>query len=90
MGHPIRTSRTWRHRPRPVGRTRYRPWARPNEPRYSEELLSRIPSMPRATLARLAMLMIDRMDEIDGDADLEDLREDYENGHDAENEEEHD
>jgi hypothetical protein len=34
-------------------------------------LLAVIPSLPRATLARLTEAMIDRMDEIDGDTDLE-------------------
>ena len=34
-------------------------------------LLSMIPSLPRAALDRLTERMIDRMDEIDGDADIE-------------------
>jgi hypothetical protein len=37
-----------------------------------EALLSMIPSLPRAALDRLTARMIDRLDEIDGDADLED------------------
>ena len=35
-------------------------------------LLSMIPSLPRAALSRLTERAIDRMDEMDGDADLED------------------
>jgi len=34
-------------------------------------MFSSIPSLPRAELARLTAHMIDRMDELDGDADLE-------------------
>jgi hypothetical protein len=34
-------------------------------------LLAAIPSLPRAELARLTELMIDRMDEIDGDPEVE-------------------
>lgn len=36
-----------------------------------DALLATIPSLPRAVLARLTERMIDRMDEIDGDADVE-------------------
>ena len=39
-------------------------------------LLATIPSLPRAMLDRLVARMIDRMDELDGDADLEDADED--------------
>lgn len=35
-------------------------------------VLSAIPSLPRAELARIAERMIDRLDELDGDPDLED------------------
>lgn len=35
-------------------------------------LLSMIPSLPRAALSRLTERAIDRMDELDGDTDLED------------------
>ena len=48
-----------------------------------------MPSLSRAELARLAQHMIDRMDEIDGDADLEHLREDDEDTHDGEQEQAH-
>lgn len=54
-------------------------------------LLSALPSLPRPLLARLATRLIDRLDEMDGDADLEegnDLEltdgrevEDYDGGH---------
>ncbi len=37
-----------------------------------EAMLSAIPSLPRPILARLTARMIDRLDEIDGDPDLED------------------
>lgn len=37
-----------------------------------EALLSVIPSLPRPILARLTARLIDRLDEIDGDPDLED------------------
>jgi hypothetical protein len=34
-------------------------------------LLASVPSLPRALLSRLTARMIDRMDEMDGDIDLE-------------------
>lgn len=37
----------------------------------AEAVLAAIPSFPRPVLARLTERMIDRMDEIDGDADIE-------------------
>lgn len=49
-------------------------------------LLASVPSLPRAILARLTARMIDRMDDIDGDPDLEHLRDDDEDGHDREQE----
>jgi hypothetical protein len=49
-------------------------------------MLAAIPSLPRAELARLTMRMIDRMDDIDGDPDLEHLRDDDEDGYDRERE----
>ena len=45
-----------------------------------------IPSLPRPLLARLTKIMIDRMDVIDGDSDLEHLREDDEDTYDREQE----
>ena len=47
-------------------------------------MLTVIPSLPRSTLSRLTTAMIDRMDEIDGDPDLEDLGDDDEDSHDRE------
>lgn len=41
-----------------------------------DAMLSTIPSLPRPILARLTARMIDRMDELDGDPDLEDGDED--------------
>ncbi|MBW6522528.1 hypothetical protein KZ810_03375 [Sphingomonas sp. RHCKR47] len=52
-------------------------------------MFAAIPSLPRAELARLTERMIDRMDEIDGDPDLEHLREDDEDTHDREQEANH-
>lgn len=86
MGHPVHTPRKWGHRRHVLGRTRHRPWVRPSDLRYANALLGRIPTLPRAALSRLTMLMIDRMDEIDGDPDLEDLRDDDEDPHDREQE----
>jgi hypothetical protein len=78
------------------GRTPFnRPWRR-RQPRqaWSRQdtrapvsiMLEAIPSLPRAELAQLTMRMIDRMDVIDGDPDLEHLRDDDEDGHDHERE----
>lgn len=66
-------------------RDRRRRWSRPNDLAAATAFLAIIPSLPRAALARLTTLMIDRMDEIDGDPDFEDLREDWEDTHDREN-----
>lgn len=87
MGYPIHTVHKWGHRRRSLSRIRHRPWSRPNDPRHTNMLLARIPSLPRATLAHLTMLMIDRMDEIDGDSDLEPLLDDDEDTYDREQEE---
>ncbi|MEG3124444.1 hypothetical protein [Sphingomonas sp. GB1N7] len=51
----------------------------------ASRLLAIMPSLPRAALARLTACVIDRMDEIDGDPDLKDLRDDDEDTHDREN-----
>jgi hypothetical protein len=53
-------------------------------------MFAAIPSLPRAELARLTEHMINRIDEIDGDPDLEHLLEDDEDGHDHEKEEAYD
>jgi hypothetical protein len=58
--------RTWRRRqPR-------QPWARRDIVTIAGVMLATIPSLSRAELARLTTRMIDRMDEIDGDPELED------------------
>jgi len=49
-------------------------------------MLAAIPSLPRAQLSRLTMRMIDRLDDIDGDPDLEHLRDDDEDSSDHERE----
>jgi hypothetical protein len=79
----LRDAQAWRRR-------RARPWARPNDLDTANALLALIPSLPRSALSRLTMQMIDRMDEIDGDPDFEDLREDWEDSHDREIDYEHD
>lgn len=56
---------------RPWPRSRPRRWARPNGLLPPAAVFALIPSLPRCELARLTMRMIDRMDEIDGDPDLE-------------------
>ncbi len=64
-------------------------WLRSGDVASVPRLLAVLPSLPRAELARLTERMIDRMDEIDGDPDLEDLREAWEYTHDREQEEAH-
>lgn len=59
--------RPWRRAPR-------RRWARRDDPGAVATLMEMIPSMPRPALARLTDCLIDRMDELDGDPDLEDDR----------------
>jgi hypothetical protein len=70
---------TWR-------RSRRRAWKRPDQSGSTGAVFALMPSLSRAELARLAQHMIDRMDEIDGDADLEHLREDDEDTNDGEQE----
>jgi hypothetical protein len=72
--------RPWRRRqPRQA-------WARQDSRAPVSIMLAAIPSLPRAELARLTMRMIDCMDDIDGDPDLENLRDDDEDGQDHERE----
>jgi len=73
------TPRRWRRHHRSV-------WARRNGLMGTDAMLAAIPSLPRAELARLTDRLIDRMDEIDGDPDLEHLRDDDEDTHDREEE----
>jgi hypothetical protein len=61
-------------------------WSRQDARAPVSIMLAAIPSLPRAELAQLTMRMIDRMDDIDGDPDLEHLRDDDEDGHDHERE----
>lgn len=65
-------------------RRRRRTWSRRSHLPGTAALITVIPSLPRAELARLTERMIDRMDELDGDPDLEDLHEDDEDTHDLE------
>lgn len=76
--------------PRPWPRRRPRRWTHDRDGTGVMALFAIIPSLPRAELARLTERMINRMNEIDGDPDLEDLREDDEDAHDQEQEEAHD
>lgn len=70
-------------------RSRRRAWKRPDQSGSNGAVFALMPSLSRAELARLAQHMIDRMDEIDGDADLEHLREDDEDTYDGEQEQAH-
>ena len=77
-------NRPWRRRqPRQA-------WARQDTRAPVSIMLAAIPSLPRAELAQLTMRMIDRMDDIDGDPDLEHLRDDDEDGQDHEREQAYD
>lgn len=67
--HPVprgahRTGSPWPRRLR-------RQWSRRDDAASVAQLLTMIPSLPRAELSRLTERLIDRMDEIDGDPDLE-------------------
>jgi len=77
-----------RHWPR-WHRRRLRAWTRRDVAGSIPSILGTIPSFSRAELGRLTQHMIDRMDEIDGDPDLEHLREDDEDTHDREEEQAH-
>jgi hypothetical protein len=77
---PTLFNRPWRRRqPRQA-------WSRQDTRAPVNIMLAAIPSLPRAELAQLTMRMIDRMDDIDGDPDLERLRDDDEDSHDHERE----
>lgn len=64
--------RTERRGSRPWARRTLRAWTRPDGLPCAAAMLAAIPSLPRAVLARLTERMINRMDEIDGDAVRED------------------
>ncbi len=87
MGQLSAPSPHWRRAAGPWPRARRRRWVRPDDLSSATSMFAAIPSLPRAELARLTTRMIDRMDEIDGDPDLEHLREDDEDGADLEKEE---
>lgn len=90
MGHLPLWSPQRRHQAGPWLRHRTRRWVRANNAGHAGMLFAAIPSLPRAELSRLTERMIDRMDEIDGDPDLEHLREDDEDSYDREWEETYD
>jgi hypothetical protein len=66
-------------RPRPAWRrSGIRRWTRRDDAGAAAAALTRLPSLPRAELARIAARLIDRLEELDGD------RDDWEDGHDRE------
>lgn len=71
MGHLPLWSPQRRQQIAPWSRRRTRRWVRGNDLEHAAMLFAAIPSLPRAELSRLTERMIDRMDEIDGDADAE-------------------
>lgn len=81
MGQLSTTPASRRRRPQPWPRSGHRRWMRPNDVASVTRLFTAIPSLPRAELSRLVTRMIDRMDEIDGDPDLE-AEEDVDEAHD--------
>ena len=87
MGLLSMPSPAQRQRARPWQRYRRRPWTRHNDLAGVTKLFAAIPSLPRAELAGLTTRMIDRVDEIDGDADRE--PEPDEDHHDREQEHRH-
>ncbi|MBX9620304.1 MAG: hypothetical protein A4S12_07595 [Proteobacteria bacterium SG_bin5] len=72
---------------KPWRRPRHRPWATGIDTSVIALLFGAIPSLPRPVLARLTERLIDRLDELDGDADLESRTEDDEDSHDQEHDE---
>ncbi|WP_153006962.1 hypothetical protein [Sphingomonas sanguinis] len=78
MGHAAVTPPPSANRAMPWRRSRRRPWHRLDLVVSPHAVLATIPSLPRAELARITERLIDRMDELDGDTDLEpeDLEED--------------
>lgn len=71
MGQLNAPSAAWSRARLPWRRSRRRHWARANDLAGLTTMFAAIPSLPRAELARLTTHMIDRMDEIDGDSELE-------------------
>lgn len=76
---PVTPPKPWprQTRRRPHKRRGARPWAITG-PEMAQVMLSALPSLPRATLARITERLIDRMDEMDVDPDLEPDDEDHE------------
>jgi len=89
MGHTLTTQPPGRKPPVPWRRRARRRWTRPSDAASPARLFASIPSLPRSALARLTHAMIDRMDEMDGEPDLEPLLDDDEDGHDREGEYRH-
>lgn len=71
MGHLATTPPPVAPRFTPWRRMRRRPWHRLDRLASPQAMFAAIPSLPRAELARLTERLIDRMDEIDGDTDVE-------------------
>lgn len=55
----------------PWHRARRRRWVRRDDHLSASAMLALLPSLPRATLSRMADRIIERMDEIDGEGDFE-------------------
>lgn len=71
MGHAAVTPPPSANRAMPWRRSRRRPWHRLDRLASPHAVLATIPSLPRAELARITERLIDRMDELDGDSDVE-------------------
>ena len=69
MMHPA--PRTGHRTGSPWPRRQRRRWVRGDDVATAAQLLASIPSLPRAELSRLTERLIDRMDELDGDPDIE-------------------
>jgi hypothetical protein len=69
MMHPA--PRTGHRTGSPWPRRQRRRWVRGDDAATVGQMLAVIPSLPRAELSRLTERLIDRMDELDGDADAE-------------------
>lgn len=71
MAHLPRRAHGQASASQPWARCRHRPWARTSDMASVAMMFAAIPSLPRAELARLTEQIIDRMDQLDGDNDLE-------------------
>lgn len=61
----------WRPAGNPWPRSRRRRWTRLNGMASATQFFAAVQSLPRAELSQLTERMIDRLDEIDGDTDVE-------------------